>query len=39
MAGTIEQTGHSSTTAAPGPDAPPAKLIRPETTLQDKDAL
>jgi indolepyruvate ferredoxin oxidoreductase len=39
MAGTIEQTGQSSTTVAPGPDARPVKLSRPETTLQDKYVL
>src|SRR5919107_1213531 len=38
MAGTIEQTGES-TTVAPGPDARPVKLSRPETTLQDKYVL
>src|ERR687896_1963655 len=37
MAGTIEQT--RSTTVAPGPDARPVKLSRPETTLQDKYVL
>src|ERR687889_1702718 len=38
MAGTIEQTGES-TTVAPGRDARPVKLSRPETTLQDKYVL
>ncbi|HEX8204787.1 MAG TPA: indolepyruvate ferredoxin oxidoreductase family protein [Solirubrobacteraceae bacterium] len=38
MAGTIEQTGQS-TTAAPGTGARPVKLSRPETTLQDKYVL
>ncbi len=38
MAGTIEQTGQN-TTVAPGADARPVKLSRPETTLQDKYVL
>ena len=38
MAGTIEQTGQN-TTVAPGANARPVKLSRPETTLQDKYVL
>ena len=39
MATTAEPTRTTSTTVAPGADARPVKLSRPETTLQDKYVL